>query len=137
MSELLEIVTFGLETHKGAWKVMLTANDVQEATFNTVRFTTGYNIDEVDAFLDRVAAGVNELNQQIVALQRQLAGAGVSPNMQTPETEASSFDSATPASNGVFEPKAPAVKQTYVAPDYRGGRSGGEDASSAQVPWNN
>jgi DivIVA domain-containing protein len=40
----------------------LTADDVRRSTFLTTKFRTGYDQDEVDAFLDRVAATLDGLD---------------------------------------------------------------------------
>jgi len=52
----------------------LTSEDVNNQSFSIDR--KGYNVDEVDVFLERVAAEVDELNATIERLEEQLAGKG-------------------------------------------------------------
>ena len=42
---------------------LLTPNDIRSHRFNTTRFREGYDIDEVDAFLDEVTQTVDALSQ--------------------------------------------------------------------------
>ncbi|MCT6874077.1 MAG: DivIVA domain-containing protein, partial [Bifidobacterium sp.] len=43
---------------------LLTPNDIREHTFQTVRFKEGYDVDEVDDFLDQVTDTVEALGKQ-------------------------------------------------------------------------
>lgn len=45
----------------------LTAQDVHDKQFKLVRQTTGYDMDEVDAFLDEVEAELGRLHEQVAA----------------------------------------------------------------------
>ena len=47
----------------------LTPADVQAVTFRETRLTQGYNEDEVDAFIDKVAVAVQALNDRIADLE--------------------------------------------------------------------
>lgn len=51
----------------------LTSNDVNTVSFSVDR--KGYNVDEVDVFLEQVAATIDELTAQAAALRDQLAQA--------------------------------------------------------------
>lgn len=55
--------------------MVLTAQDVHDKQFKLVRQTTGYDMDEVDAFLDEVEAELSRLHERITA-----AEAGQSPD---------------------------------------------------------
>ena len=46
---------------------LLTPKDIREHTFQTVRFKEGYDVDEVDDFLDQVTETVEALGRQAVA----------------------------------------------------------------------
>ncbi|HMA47401.1 MAG TPA: DivIVA domain-containing protein, partial [Frankiaceae bacterium] len=50
----------------------LTPQDVQNKVFSPTRFRTGYNEDEVDAFLDEVEAELTRLLDENADLRRQL-----------------------------------------------------------------
>ena len=45
---------------------LLTPKDIREHTFQTVRFKEGYDVDEVDDFLDQVTQTVETLAKQAV-----------------------------------------------------------------------
>ena len=47
---------------------LLTPKDIREHTFQTVRFKEGYDVDEVDDFLDQVTETVEALGKQAVAV---------------------------------------------------------------------
>ena len=49
---------------------LLTPKDIREHTFQTVRFKEGYDVDEVDDFLDQVTETVEALGKQAVAIFR-------------------------------------------------------------------
>ena len=61
----------------------LTSADVNNVSFSIDR--KGYDVDEVDVFLEHVASEVDELNAQIESLQAQLSDA---EKMATPATKA-------------------------------------------------
>ncbi|RFT35749.1 dihydrouridine synthase, partial [Bifidobacteriaceae bacterium NR020] len=45
---------------------LLTPKDIREHTFQIVRFKGGYDVDEVDEFLDQVTETIEALGQQAV-----------------------------------------------------------------------
>jgi DivIVA domain-containing protein len=66
--------------------VALTPQDVQNKVFSPTRFRTGYNEDEVDAFLDEVEAELTRLLDEQSDIRRQLdearrSGGGASPQL--------------------------------------------------------
>ena len=50
---------------------LLTPKDIREHTFQTVRFKEGYDVDEVDDFLDQVTETGEALGKQAVAMARR------------------------------------------------------------------
>lgn len=54
----------------------LSAQDVHDKQFKLVRNSTGYDMDEVDAFLDEVEAAVQELTDRLAAADEHGAEAG-------------------------------------------------------------
>ena len=89
----------------------LTPEDVRNKQFSTVRFKEGYDLDEVDGFLDDVETELTrllreneELRNQVAALQQQRAAAPVRP--AEPATPPA------PAVAPVPVPAAPAVDPT-------------------------
>ncbi len=59
----------------------LTSDDVNNQSFSIER--KGYNVDEVDAFLERVASDLDELHANIAQLESQLADAQAQPAAMT------------------------------------------------------
>jgi len=55
--------------------VALSAQDVHDKQFKLVRQSTGYDIDEVDGFLDEVEAEIARLTDELAAAQSALATA--------------------------------------------------------------
>jgi DivIVA domain-containing protein len=53
----------------------LSAQDVHDKQFKLVRNSTGYDMDEVDAFLDEVEAAVKELSDRLAAVEERAADA--------------------------------------------------------------
>lgn len=53
-----------VKARHGAAPDRLTAADVQAAAFATTRLATGYSIEQVDAFLDRVAEEIARLTEE-------------------------------------------------------------------------
>ena len=53
----------------------LSSQDVHDKQFKLVRNSTGYDMDEVDAFLDEVEAEIARLTDEVGAAQEQLAAA--------------------------------------------------------------
>lgn len=66
----------------------LTAQDVHDKQFKLVRQTTGYDMDEVDAFLDEVETEINRLNSIIADQQQALENTQQIPVGQTAAPEA-------------------------------------------------
>ncbi len=62
----------------------ITAEDIQNQTFSIDR--RGYNVDEMDVFLERVAQEVDALNNEIASLRQQLAEMSSSPAVQAEPT---------------------------------------------------
>jgi len=52
----------------------ITAEDIQNVSFSLAPRKGGYDVDEVDVFLERVADEVDAMNKQIIDLQFQLSG---------------------------------------------------------------
>lgn len=51
---------------------MLSAKDIHDQEFRLVRHATGYDIEEVDAFLELVEVEIARLNAEVASLQAQL-----------------------------------------------------------------
>jgi DivIVA domain-containing protein len=68
------------------YRVTLTAQDVHERQFRLVRQSTGYDIDEVDGFLDEVEAELRRLQSELDAAR---GGASPATAAGGPEAEAS------------------------------------------------
>lgn len=49
---------------------LLTPNDVRDKTFTTHRFREGYDMDEVDDYLDHVRDTINRLTKTLKTLQK-------------------------------------------------------------------
>jgi DivIVA domain-containing protein len=64
----------------------LSSQDVHDKQFKLVRNSTGYDMDEVDAFLDEVEGEIARLSDELVAAQEQLSPATVVP--EAPSTSA-------------------------------------------------
>ena len=56
---------------------LLTPKDIREHTFQTVRFKEGYDVDEVDDFLDQVTETVEALGKQAVAVGQATQSLGL------------------------------------------------------------
>lgn len=63
----------------------ITSEDIQNQSFKIDR--RGYDVDEVDVFLERVASEIDELNNEIARLNAQAEAAAASPTevISTPE----------------------------------------------------
>lgn len=66
----------------------LSAQDVHAKQFKLVRNSTGYDMDEVDAFLDEVEAEIARLADELAVAQEQLAAAPEAPESQSPHAAA-------------------------------------------------
>lgn len=53
---------------------LLTAQQVSEQSFKIVRFKEGYDLGEVDDFLDQVVAAMTQQQQRIAYLEGRLSG---------------------------------------------------------------
>ncbi|MDH4015868.1 MAG: DivIVA domain-containing protein [Actinomycetota bacterium] len=60
----------------------LSAGDVHDKQFKLVRNSTGYDMDEVDAFLDEVEAEIARLADELQVCQDQAAAASAAPETQ-------------------------------------------------------
>jgi len=60
---------------------LLTPNDIRNHRFNTTRFREGYDIDEVDSFLD-------EVTETVDALSRNALGADTKSSVQSSDDSA-------------------------------------------------
>jgi DivIVA domain-containing protein len=60
----------------------LSAQDVHDKQFKLVRNSTGYDMDEVDAFLDEVEAEIARLADEVGAAQEQLAAMSAVPEAE-------------------------------------------------------
>ena len=61
----------------------LSSQDVHDKQFKLVRNSTGYDMDEVDAFLDEVEAEIARLTDEVEAAQERLAAASAVPEAET------------------------------------------------------
>nr|WP_123644931.1 DivIVA domain-containing protein [Bifidobacterium mongoliense] len=50
---------------------LLTPNDVRDQEFSTHRFREGYDMDEVDDYLDHVRDTINRLTKTLKTLQKE------------------------------------------------------------------
>ena len=66
--------------------MVLSAQDVHDKQFKLVRNSTGYDMDEVDAFLDEVEAAVATLTDKLEAAQEALRAQREEP--RAPDTSA-------------------------------------------------
>ena len=60
----------------------LSAQDVHDKQFKLVRNSTGYDMDEVDAFLDEVEAEIARLSDELQAAREQIGAAGAVPEAE-------------------------------------------------------
>ena len=83
----------------------ITSADIQNQSFKIER--RGYDVDEVDVFLERVSSEIDEMNSEIARLRLQAAeGASASRTEVIP---------AAPQEEEAFEPAAPAVDPAVLA----------------------
>jgi DivIVA domain-containing protein len=61
----------------------LSSQDVHDKQFKLVRNSTGYDMDEVDAFLDEVEAEIARLTDEVEAAQEGLAAASAVTGAET------------------------------------------------------
>ena len=64
----------------------LSAQDVHDKQFKLVRNSTGYDMDEVDAFLDEVESAVESLADQLESAKERIAALEAAPT--APDTSA-------------------------------------------------
>ncbi len=83
----------------------LTPEDVHAKQFSTVRMRNGYDMDEVDRFLDEVETELVRLHADADGLRQQLAVAQVT----VPPMDAAPIPAPIPAPAEVTEPVAPAA----------------------------
>src|SRR3954470_1904303 len=89
----------------------LTAEDVSNKRFTTVRLREGYDMTEVDQFLDEVEAELRRLHAENDELGANLRAAGIEPT--TPATDPST--PSTGAADESGEEQAAAGPKTVVA----------------------
>jgi len=65
----------------------LTPQDVHSKQFSTVKMRTGYDMDEVDSFLDEVEAALSELLAENGDLKARLAQGAAKPAVTNAEAE--------------------------------------------------
>jgi DivIVA domain-containing protein len=61
----------------------LSSQDVHDKQFKLVRNSTGYDMDEVDSFLDEVEAEIARLSDELGVAQEQLATTSAAPEAQS------------------------------------------------------
>jgi DivIVA domain-containing protein len=61
----------------------LSARDVHDKQFKLVRNSTGYDMDEVDAFLDEVEAEIARLTEEVQAAQEQVVAASAAAGAES------------------------------------------------------
>lgn len=61
----------------------LSAQDVHDKQFKLVRNSTGYDMDEVDAFLDEVEAEIARLADELQVCQEQAEAASAAPDPES------------------------------------------------------
>lgn len=87
---------------------MLTATDVEQKTFSTA--LRGYDLDEVDDFLDEVVATIRDLNEKIEEAKSAQPAAPVPAPEPMPEPEAEAAPEPAPAEERV----SPALDESAV-----------------------
>jgi len=68
--------------------MVLRAEDVHDKQFKLVRNSTGYDMDEVDAFLDDVQAEITRLGDELQEVSDKLAAAASEPRAENPSAAA-------------------------------------------------
>jgi len=92
----------------------LTAEDVRNKQFSTGRFREGYDMDEVDAFLDEVEAELTRLSRENDDLRARLAASVRQPH-GAPEGEAAPAMPSAVVAPAVVAPPAPTVAPSEAA----------------------
>lgn len=82
----------------------LSAQDVHDKQFKLVRNSTGYDMDEVDAFLDEVESEIASLTEALAAAQDQARLREQATAEQAPAEEAPPVPGPTPAQDAVAQP---------------------------------
>src|SRR6476469_5807062 len=72
----------------------LTPEDVSNKRFTTVRLREGYDMTEVDQFLDEIEAELRRLHGENGELQAKLRAAGLEPEIAAPGAGAPAADAA-------------------------------------------
>ena len=83
----------------------ITSADIQNQSFKIER--RGYDVDEVDVFLERVASEIDEMNSEIARLRLQAAEAASASRTEVIP--------AAPQEEDAFEPAVPAVDPAILA----------------------
>ncbi len=76
----------------------ITSTDIQEQSFKIER--RGYDVDEVDVFLEHVASEIDQLNNEIASLRTQLAEAKQAAKKQAATPAPATASKEAPASKG-------------------------------------
>lgn len=96
---------------------LLTAEDILSKTFQTVKFKEGYEIEEVDDFLDEVVRTLNAVQEENEVLKGKLAAA----EERVAELSRADAQSSTPDQSASFTPQAPAEQPTVTSSATEGG----------------
>ncbi len=83
----------------------ITSADIQNQSFKIER--RGYDVDEVDVFLERVASEIDEMNSEIARLRLQVSEAASASRTE--------IIPAAPKEEDAFEPAVPAVDPALLA----------------------
>lgn len=110
----------------------ITSTDIQEQSFKIER--RGYDVDEVDVFLEHVASEIDQLNNEIASLRTQLAEAKQAAKKQAAPTAVSSDAKDASASKNNDGGVAIAQKDARIAElEARVRERKNEDAAIAQA----
>ena len=109
----------------------ITSTDIQEQSFKIER--RGYDVDEVDVFLEHVASEIDQLNNEIASLRTQLAEAKQAVKSQAAAPVAPAASKEAPVKKGE-ESAALAQKDARIAElEARVRERKNEDAAIAQA----
>jgi DivIVA domain-containing protein len=113
----------------------LTPDDVRSKQFTPVRLREGYDVTEVDSFLDEVEAELERLLAENEELRAKLAAAQrAGGSMERPDAASSLATVSAPKQDKIEEPKPPQGAAANVVAAAAGGAAGTVgDASSSAV----
>jgi DivIVA domain-containing protein len=92
---------------------VLSAQDVHDKQFKLVRQSTGYDIDEVDAFLDEVETAIRQMSEELAAARAGQSESAEPADMGMPAGEPAA--EAAPASAAGILEFAQRTADEYVA----------------------